>query len=147
MFLGTYVRNTDSKNRVIIPPKLREELGSIFYITIGADKNLELRSKIQFEEFSNRILSNNAIDPLIKKYMRYILGNTIEVELDKIGRFTISEQHLTPSAIKNEVVFVGVGSHVEMWSNENYTNSQKEFENEDYLQNLTTEMFKKGIKL
>ena len=147
MFLGTYVRNTDTKNRVIIPPKLREELGSIFYITIGADKNLELRSKIQFEEFSNRILSNNAIDALIKKYMRYILGNTIEVELDKIGRFTISEQHLTPSAIKNEVVFVGVGSHVEMWSNENYTNSQKEFENEDYLQNLTTEMFKKGIKL
>lgn len=147
MFLGTYIRNTDSKNRVIIPPKLREELGQVFYITIGADKNLEIRSKSQFEEFSNRIQSNNAIDPLIKKYMRYILGNTIEVELDKIGRFTISEQHLTPSAIKNEVVFVGVGSHIEMWSSENYANSQKEFEDEDYLLSLTTEMFKKGIKL
>ncbi len=147
MFLGTYIRNIDSKNRVIIPPKLREELGQVFYITIGADKNLEIRSKSQFEEFANRIQSNNAIDPLIKKYTRYILGNTVEVELDKIGRFTISEQHLAPSAIKNEVVFIGVGSVIQMWSNENYINSQKEFEDEDYLSSLTTKMFEKGIKL
>ncbi len=147
MFLGTYLRNIDSKNRAIVPPKLREELGQVFYITFGADKNLELRSKSQFEDFAQRIQSNNAIDPLIKKYNRYILGNTVEVELDKIGRFTITEQHLLPASIKNEVVFVGVGSHVEMWSSENYANSQKDFEDEDYLSSLTTEMYKKGIKL
>ncbi|MDK2819337.1 MAG: division/cell wall cluster transcriptional repressor MraZ [Mycoplasmataceae bacterium] len=147
MFLGTYMRSIDSKNRAIIPPKLRENLGHFFYITIGADKNLELRSKTQFEDFLNRIQSNNAIDPLIKKYNRYILGNTVEVELDKIGRFTITEQHLIPTAIKNDVVFVGVGSHIEMWSNENYTKSQKDFEDEDYLSSLTQEMYKKGIKL
>ncbi len=147
MFLGTYLRVVDSKNRAIIPPKLREELGQIFYITIGADKNLELRSKTQFQDFAQRIQSNNSIDPLIKKYNRYILGNTVEVELDKIGRFTITEQHLLPSSIKNDVVFVGVGSHIEMWSNENYTKSQKDFEDEDYLSSLTNEMYKKGIKL
>ncbi len=147
MFLGTYLRVIDSKNRAIIPPKLREELGNVFYITIGADKNLELRSKTQFQDFTQRIQSNNAIDPLIKKYNRYILGNTVEVELDKIGRFTITEQHLLPSSIKNDIVFVGVGSHIEMWSNENYTKSQKDFEDEDYLSNLTNEMYKKGIKL
>ena len=147
MFLGTYLRVVDSKNRAIIPPKLREELGQIFYITIGADKNLELRSKTQFQDFAQRIQSNNSIDPLIKKYNRYILGNTVEVELDKIGRFTITEQHLLPSSIKNDVVFVGVGSHIEMWSNENYIKSQKDFEDEDYLSSLTNEMYKKGIKL
>ncbi|MGL5308716.1 MAG: division/cell wall cluster transcriptional repressor MraZ [Metamycoplasmataceae bacterium] len=147
MFLGTYFRCIDSKNRAIIPPKMREELGNVFYVTIGADKNLELRSKFQFEEFAKRIQSNNAIDPLIKKYNRYILGNTVEVELDKIGRFTISEQHLTPTAIKNDIVFVGVGSHIEMWSNEMYAKSQKDLEDEDYLSSLTNEMFKKGIKL
>ncbi|MGL6124880.1 MAG: division/cell wall cluster transcriptional repressor MraZ [Metamycoplasmataceae bacterium] len=147
MFLGTYFRCIDSKNRAIIPPKMREELGNVFYITIGADKNLELRSKSQFEEFAQRIQSNNAIDPLIKKYNRYILGNTIEVELDKIGRFTITEQHLIPTAIKTDIVFVGVGSHIEMWSSENYAKSQKDLEDEDYLTSLTTEMFKKGIKL
>ncbi|MGL5732827.1 MAG: division/cell wall cluster transcriptional repressor MraZ [Metamycoplasmataceae bacterium] len=147
MFLGTYFRSIDSKNRAVIPPKMREELGNVFYITIGADKNLELRSKSQFEDFARRIQSNNAIDPLIKKYNRYILGNTVEVELDKIGRFTISEQHLAPTAIKNEIVFVGVGSHIEMWSNDNYAKSQKDLEDEDYLSSLTEEMFKKGIKL
>lgn len=147
MFLGTYFRCIDSKNRAIIPPKLREELGNIFYITIGADKNLELRSKSQFEEFAQRIQSNNAIDPLIKKFNRYILGNTVEVELDKIGRFTITEQHLLPTAIKNDIVFVGVGSHIEMWSSEIYTKSQKDFDDDDYLSSLTNEMFKKGIKL
>ncbi|MGL5590488.1 MAG: division/cell wall cluster transcriptional repressor MraZ [Metamycoplasmataceae bacterium] len=147
MFLGTYFRSIDSKNRVVIPPKMREELGNVFYITEGEDKNLELRSKSQFEEFATRIQSNNMIDPSIKKYTRKIFSCTVEVELDKIGRFTISEQHLTPTAIKNEIVFVGVGSHIEMWSKETYTKSQKDLEDEDYLSSLTNEMFKKGIKL
>jgi hypothetical protein len=34
-----------------------------------------------------------------------------------------------------------------MWSSENYTKSQTDFEDEDYLSSLTTEMYKKGIKL
>ncbi|MGL4343272.1 MAG: division/cell wall cluster transcriptional repressor MraZ [Metamycoplasmataceae bacterium] len=147
MFLGTYSRLIDDKNRVIIPPKMRDQLGSSFYITISSEKNLELRSKEEFQKFLNKIEENNSLDPLVKKFKRLILGNTLEIELDKIGRFTFNELHFKTAAIKKEVVFVGVGSIIELWSKENYDTYYAQFEQEDSLSDLSAEMFKKGIKL
>ena len=37
MFIGEYNHALDSKNRIIIPSKFRENLGSSFFITKGLD--------------------------------------------------------------------------------------------------------------
>ena len=37
MFIGEYQHALDSKNRMIVPSKLREELGNKFVITKGLD--------------------------------------------------------------------------------------------------------------
>ena len=44
MFIGTYQHNIDNKGRVIMPAKFREELGESFYITMGINKCLFVRS-------------------------------------------------------------------------------------------------------
>ncbi|WP_228846920.1 MraZ N-terminal domain-containing protein [Metamycoplasma hominis] len=46
---GKYYRQIDDKNRVVVPPKLLQELGKEFYITIGIDKNLVLRTVSSFK--------------------------------------------------------------------------------------------------
>lgn len=148
MFLGTYFRNIDSKNRVIVPPKLKEKLGDTFYVTIGSEKNLEIRSDDEFRKYINKFEQTNALDHDVKRYTRYILGNTVEIIADKLGRFTIPEQHLTPTTINKEVVFVGVGNHIELWSAENYkNNATQSFEDEDFLKDMTEVLLKKGYKL
>ena len=37
MLMGEYHHNLDEKNRLIIPSKLREEMGDLFVITRGLD--------------------------------------------------------------------------------------------------------------
>ena len=37
MFMGTYEHGLDAKGRVIIPAKLREDLGESFVVTLGLD--------------------------------------------------------------------------------------------------------------
>ena len=38
MFIGTYEHNMDSKNRVFVPVKFREELGETIYYRLYASK-------------------------------------------------------------------------------------------------------------
>ena len=37
---GTYEHSIDSAGRLIVPAKLREELGSTFYLAVGVKENL-----------------------------------------------------------------------------------------------------------
>ncbi|MGL4183521.1 MAG: division/cell wall cluster transcriptional repressor MraZ [Metamycoplasmataceae bacterium] len=147
MFLGKYERSIDDKKRIIVPPKLRENIGNSFYVTINSDNNLEIRTKEEFQKFLDKIEENNSLDPLVKQFKRLILGNTQEVMLDKIGRFTLDELHAKTSAIKKEVVFVGMGSTIEIWAKENYEQYNDQVNSEDSLAQLTKKMFDKGIKL
>lgn len=39
---GTYEHSIDSAGRLIVPAKLREELGSTFYLAVGVKENLTL---------------------------------------------------------------------------------------------------------
>ena len=42
MFMGTYEHGLDAKGRVIVPAKLREDLGESFVVTLGLDGCQEL---------------------------------------------------------------------------------------------------------
>ncbi|MGV2393021.1 UNVERIFIED_CONTAM: hypothetical protein O8I53_08675 [Campylobacter lari] len=56
---GTYNRSLDSKNRIIVPSKLRDSLGSKFYMTIGLGGIVELRSENSFNKMVD-ILNNQS---------------------------------------------------------------------------------------
>ncbi|WP_429987196.1 MraZ N-terminal domain-containing protein, partial [Mycoplasmopsis bovis] len=52
-------RTIDEKNRIAIPAKLRDSLGSKFYITIGLDDVVDLRSEETFMTFSNKLIAQS----------------------------------------------------------------------------------------
>ena len=43
---GKYKHSVDEKGRLFVPSKLREELGSTFYVTLGLDHCLSVLSLI-----------------------------------------------------------------------------------------------------
>ncbi|QSF13821.1 division/cell wall cluster transcriptional repressor MraZ [Mycoplasma sp. Mirounga ES2805-ORL] len=134
---GEYVRNLDSKNRIAMPSKLRDDLGAELVLTIGMDNNLELRSKTEFEKL---VLIFNARGPFDKQsrlLKRKWLGSSCEIELDSQGRFIMPKNFLDASTIQKEVVFVGVGDLVEIWSKDKY---------EDYKNNLSDEEVDQAIE-
>ncbi|AAT27865.1 division/cell wall cluster transcriptional repressor MraZ [[Mycoplasma] mobile] len=144
---GSYEKTLDSKNRLVIPSKFRDELGETFYITLGFEKSLEFRSKKSFEEFSNKISSNNLLDSKMRELSRYIFANTIEVSSDKLGRVIILDNLLKKAEIEKDAVIVGVGNKAELWSKEKFEKITNIYENEENIKKLTQELFEKGAVL
>lgn len=147
MFIGQFERSIDSKNRVVLPPSFKNDLGNIFYLTISSGKKLEIRNVQEFENFVDKIDQNNQLDPNIQKYKRFILARTIKVETDKLGRFLIPENFLKAIAIKKTISFVGMGRIIEIWASENLEMQLDELENDSTIDDLAAEMLKRGYKL
>lgn len=128
---GKYPRTIDSKNRVMLPSKLRDNLGSKFYMTIGMENMVELRSQSEFDNFASKLNQQSNFDPKARMLKRLWLGNTQEIETDSQGRFVIPKQFLDKAAIQKDVIFVGMGNLVELWSLEKLTAYDEEISVEE----------------
>lgn len=144
---GNYFRALDDKNRVMIPSKLRDSLGDVFFITLGPDNILEMRNENSFSKYRDALLGQNFLNKNARIFARVILGNTIEASADKQGRVVLPEQFLTKLGITKDIAFVGVGDKVEIWSKESYEQFQTQFEGEDAIDELAAKLLKDGVEL
>ncbi len=52
---GEYLHTLDSKGRLSIPARLREDLGDVFYLTLSMDKCLSVFSSESWQVFSDKV--------------------------------------------------------------------------------------------
>ncbi|QDY88164.1 division/cell wall cluster transcriptional repressor MraZ [Mycoplasma anserisalpingitidis] len=131
---GTVERKIDDKNRIVLPTNFRDLLGSDFYLTIGFDGNGELRSKENFIEYTRTIEKQSMFNKNARALRRSILGRAINITLDSAGRFLLPKNILENLAIQKDVVFVGVGSIVEIWSKERYDEFESTYDDDTISQ-------------
>ena len=141
MFYGYYEHSLDEKGRLVIPSKMREEAGSHLYIMKGYDGALSIFKESSFQKMVEEAEKTPFTKSNSRKYLRIRLGSTCEMEIDKQGRVQIPSQLLTRYNITKEVVILGVGSHIEVWSKNAYLEYEKEAEDdfEEIAENLETE--------
>ena len=144
---GNYKRALDEKNRIMIPTKLRDPLGEIFYITLGPDNVLEVRDEKSFSVWKDKLLSANTLNSDARAFARILLGNTTEVTPDKQGRFMLNEQQLSKTGITKSVTFVGVGNKVELWPTEAFDDYQNKFQDVGSIDALAKKLLKDGVEL
>ena len=113
MFMGEYGHTIDAKGRIIVPAKFRESLGDNFIITKGLD-NCLFEEKLKTLPLTNK----NA-----RTFTRFFLAGAADVELDKQGRILIPSVLREFASLQKDVVFVGVGSRIEIWSKESWNDS------------------------
>lgn len=110
---GEYQHSLDSKGRLFIPAKLREELGDVFYITLSMDKCLSAYSAQSWQEFSDKV---NAMSYVKQRKMRPLFAYASKCELDNQGR-TLIPTHLREYAnLTKNVTVVGCNNHAEIWN-------------------------------
>ena len=125
MFMGTYEHGLDAKGRVIIPAKLREDLGESFVVTLGLDGCLFAYPMNEWEGFIEKLKELPGTKEA-RMLQRHFLANAAPCELDKQGRALIPAKLREYAGLAKETVFGGVLSKIEIWSKERWN------ENDDY---------------
>ncbi len=149
MLIGQYKSKLTEKNRILVPKKIREELGDEMIIARWYEGCLVLVSSLSWQKLIKRLVGETKmIISNVREIDRFILASAFEVNLDSQGRFVLPEVLLGYSGIKEDVVFLGLGDRVEIWSLEKWLDFEKEAEKKAYLaleKIAKEEKFKKDV--
>jgi len=143
MFMGEYDHCTDAKGRLFVPSKFREELGKKFVVTKGLDGCLFAYGEDEWHRVEEG-LKNLPASKNSRQFIRFFFAGADEVEADSQGRVLISAKLREYAGITKEVVSVGVGTKVEIWSKERYESMETSFEEMD---DIMEELAGMGIRL
>lgn len=113
MFSGSSFNSIDSKGRIVLPLKFREELGEVFYITKGFADCLQVLSIQQFEHLREQIRQLPASKALSLQYV--IFSPATEVSPNAQGRISIPQTLREWAGLEKEAVVVGMDTRVEIW--------------------------------
>ena len=126
MLIGTYRHSLDAKKRMRMPSKLKNEIGSNFIIAKGSCKNLLVFSKEEFQVIFDKLKALPVFDEEAQKPARKFLASAFEAEEDAQGRVLLSKELCNFAEITKEVVFVGLGNRVEIWSDKNWNDADSD---------------------
>ena len=112
---GEYQHSLDSKGRLFIPAKLRDELGEVFFITISMDRCLCAYSSDSWQVLSERV---NAMPYVKQRKMRPLFAHAARCELDNQGRALIPQNLREYAGFTKNVTVVGCNNHAELWDSE-----------------------------
>ena len=140
MFMGTYEHGLDAKGRVIIPAKLREDLGESFVVTLGLDGCLFAYPMNEWEGFIEKLKELPGTKEA-RMLQRHFLANAAPCELDKQGRTLVPQTLREFAGLEKDVILAGNLSRVEVWSKEKWSENC----NYDDMDSIAADMENMGI--
>ena len=120
MLIGEYEHSLDAKGRLIMPAKLRDDIGEKFIITKGLDGCLFAFSIEEWKIFEQKLRSLPISNKDARAFSRFFFAGAMDCEIDKQGRFLISSNLRDFAGLTKEVVIVGMDSRIEIWSKEQW---------------------------
>ena len=138
MFMGEYHHTIDSKGRIIIPVKLRDDLGENFIVTRGLEGCLSVYPKSEWDHIISKY--KELPDTKDRRYfMRIFLSGATVCELDKMGRLNIPMPLVEYSKLTKDCLIIGVDERLEIWSKESW--DKFILENEENLSEIADNLF------
>ncbi len=128
MLLGEFNHSIDSKNRVFVPAKFREEFGDQMILVKGVDRCISIYSVEEWEKFSAKLDALPEIDS--RKVKRFIYASAAVVQADAQGRVIVTQSMREYAELEKNLVIIGVGNHAEIWNDNNW-NNEINFEDQD----------------
>ena len=116
MFMGTFYNSIDSKNRMIVPSKHRDQLCGKCVLTKGLDKCLNIYSMDDWEKQMEKVAELPESDSRVRAFIRHFCANAVECEFDKQGRIVIPAELKAYASIDKDLVTMGAMRKIEVWS-------------------------------
>ena len=119
MFRGLNKISFDTKGRISIPTKYREELLKIskkkLICTIDLDYCLLLYPLTSWLKIEQQIMKLPTLNTTSRKLQRLLVGHATDIDMDKSGRLLIPYELREFSMIKKEAMLIGQGNRFELW--------------------------------
>ncbi len=115
-FVGSYTHSLDAKKRVFVPAKYRDDLGDVFYITRKFDTYLSIYTEEEWAAYVEKI--EKLPESVAAEIQEFIIGGAQKCIPDNSGRIIIDDRLLKHASINKNVVFVGAGKQIRVWSEE-----------------------------
>ncbi len=139
MFSGTHTPKLDEKGRLFLPAKFRDEMREGLVITRGQERALDIRTRADFEVFTEKFKNASQTDASTRAYGRMLFALAHEQVPDKQGRVTITPELRQYAGLERDAVVIGVYDRIEVWEPRSwsaYTTDQ-----EQAFANLQDEIF------
>jgi len=114
---GTFYHTIDSKGRLFIPARLRDELGEKFHVTLSTEMCLMIYSKERWENATEKLKS---LPQTAQMELRGIFANAAECEPDGQGRIQLRKDLRDHVGLTKNVTIVGTGVYVQIWDSDTY---------------------------
>lgn len=126
MLVGTYEHKIDSKAIIVLPSKFREELGDSVVSTIGIDGCVSFYSMAGWEKIMAKLESLPFSKSKARGLLRIMLSSAHELPVDSAGRVLLPQVLRQHGGLSQDVVFVGVNDHAELWDRERWNSYREE---------------------
>lgn len=143
--MGEFHHNLDEKGRIIIPSKLREELGENIIVTRGLEDCLFIYSEKEWSLIVSKLKSLPFTKKDARSFTRMFLSGATAIEFDKQGRIKISLPLIEYAKLDKECIIIGVNDRLELWSKEKW-NAFVEESKED-LSDLADHLFETNFEV
>jgi MraZ protein len=118
LLTGTFERSLDEKLRLALPKPLREALAHErqLLLTPGTDGSLALFPGGAFAALAAKLASKSPTGRDVRAFSRLLYAQSQSVEIDSQGRIRLSGELARAADLRDDVVLIGVGDHVELWN-------------------------------
>lgn len=139
MLIGEYDHSLDAKGRLIMPAKIRDDMGEKFIITTGLDGCLFGFSMSEWEKFEDKLKALPITNKNARNFVRFFLSGATDCELDKQGRFLIPSKLREVASLDKDVTIIGAGTRIEIWN-------KSKWEEQNSEANLSIEEIEKNME-
>ena len=122
LLMGEYFHTVDPKGRLILPAKLRDELGETFIITKGLDNCLFVYPTEEWKIIETKLKQLPMAKAEARAFVRFFFSGAAELELDKNGRILLPLSLREYANLDKDVIIIGVSNRVEIWSKSEWNN-------------------------
>ena len=118
-FVGTYEHGLDDKGRMVLPAKIRAQLGETGMVGM-AHRCLGLWTLDGFDAIADLLAEKVAADEAPVKSLQLFMAFAAEVTPDQQGRVVIPQALRDHAGLGSEVVVNGSGARAEIWAKDRW---------------------------
>jgi len=128
MLIGEYKHTLDTKRRLSLPSKWRDELGKKLVITRGLDNCLFVYPMKEWEKITEKVGQLPLGQADTRSFNRFFLSGAVEAEVDSVGRILVPDFLKDFATLDTKVVLAGIHDRVEIWDENRWETYKKSIE-------------------